>query len=184
MPITPDLLYSFGPQASYLYSNLAGTLYAPVADWVFHQGTVDVYYAWDVLTAACMLQGLELCTIEHDLQVAAVTGGLGQGATVVINQTQAADVLVGGRSAGREVLSSREDAEDLDLELGMGNVSPGAALAAAEAIARAATKQGMHLVDQKGVDVSEHLSVVKTVSAVVDVDLQEFKKLILNAFRR
>lgn len=180
VPITPDLLYSFGPQASYLYSNLAGTLYAPVADWVFHQGTIDVYYAWDVLTAACMLRGPELCTIQHDLQVAAVTGGPGQGATVLTNQSRVTAGADG--SVGRGILKSEGEAAEADSE--WQSASPGAALAAAEAIARVAAKQGMHVIDQKGVDVSEHLSAVKTVSAVMDVDLQAFKKLVLDAFRR
>jgi hypothetical protein len=47
VPITPDLLYSFGPQGAYTYSALAGTLYAPVVSWVFNTPTAsDPYFAW------------------------------------------------------------------------------------------------------------------------------------------
>lgn len=61
VPITPDLVYSFGPQAQHLYSLLAGTFYAPVVNWVFSTPG-DPYYAWDALTAACMMQP-SLCKV-------------------------------------------------------------------------------------------------------------------------
>jgi hypothetical protein len=39
----------------------------------------------DVLTAACMLDGLlELCQIEHEYDVAAMLAGPGQGATILV----------------------------------------------------------------------------------------------------
>jgi hypothetical protein len=54
VPITPDLIYSFGPQAAYTYSALAGTLYAPVVSWVFNTPTAsDPYFAW----VSTVLQG-------------------------------------------------------------------------------------------------------------------------------
>jgi hypothetical protein len=54
VPITPDLVYSFGPQAHHTYSSLAGSFYAPVVNWVFSTPG-EPYYAWDALTAACMM---------------------------------------------------------------------------------------------------------------------------------
>jgi hypothetical protein len=63
VPITPDLVYSFGPQAHHPYSSLAGTFYAPVVNWVLSTPG-EPYYAWDALTAACMMDP-PLCKASH-----------------------------------------------------------------------------------------------------------------------
>lgn len=66
VPITPSFVRAFGPQSlSSLRSQLAGTLYAPAVEWVAAQA--EPYYAWDVLTASCMLAqqaGERLCTVR------------------------------------------------------------------------------------------------------------------------
>jgi hypothetical protein len=64
IPITPDLVYSFGPQAHHLYSLLAGTFYAPVVSWVYTTPG-DPYYAWDALTAVCWMEP-SLCQVWVD----------------------------------------------------------------------------------------------------------------------
>lgn len=61
VPITPDLVYSFGPQSHHLYSLLAGTFYAPVVSWVYTTPG-DPYYAWDALTAVCWMEP-SLCKV-------------------------------------------------------------------------------------------------------------------------
>lgn len=62
MPITPDLVYSFGPQADYLFSALAGTFYAPVVNWVYSTPG-DPYYACEYRTvlAGCTQEGRPCC---------------------------------------------------------------------------------------------------------------------------
>lgn len=66
VPITPDFVYSFGPQASYLYSALAGTFYAPVVTWAASASVPgEPYYAWDALTVACMMQPT-LCEVGNE----------------------------------------------------------------------------------------------------------------------
>lgn len=62
VPITPDLVYSFGPQADYLFSALAGTFYAPVVNWVYSTPG-DPYYACEFRTvlAGCTQEGRPCC---------------------------------------------------------------------------------------------------------------------------
>jgi hypothetical protein len=194
----------------------------------------------DVLTAACMLDGSELCQIAHELEVAAVLAGPGQGATVLVDtasrqQQEAsrtrqltggfdADEVHGGvqsqvqsevqqASAGMQrefhVLLQEGLAFDVHGASAEQRIAAAAALAAASAArgsggdiltssssssksnSAASASNGGHfhykggvLRDKAGVDVSKHLSEVKRVSAVMNVDPQEFKRYLLTAFRQ
>jgi hypothetical protein len=73
--ITPDLVYSFGPQAHHLYSLLAGTFYAPVVSWVYTTPG-DPYYAWDALTAVCWMKP-NLCKVGGSRPVRPTSKGNG-----------------------------------------------------------------------------------------------------------
>lgn len=79
VPVTPDLLYRFGPQAAYKYSVLAGTIWSRVVSWVYERPD-EPYYAWDTLTAACVMQP-DLCHRVDNVEVYAVLAGESQGRT-------------------------------------------------------------------------------------------------------
>ncbi|GLI62085.1 hypothetical protein VaNZ11_004500 [Volvox africanus] len=84
VPVTPDLIYRFGRQAEYLYSVLAGTIWSKVISWVYER-PLEPYFAWDTLTAACLLSR-ELCARVDDLVSYAVVSGPSQGRVVAANQ--------------------------------------------------------------------------------------------------
>eukprot|EP00775_Hariotina_reticulata_P012058 gene12058-12200_t len=158
VPITLDLIYSFGPQAGHLYSALAGTLWAPAVIWESLASPTDPYCAWDTLTAACMLDGPELCAIEHGLEVAAVMSGPGQGATVLLHDSghlaSHAEGTLGQQN--KQEQDAAEQQQSADGLLPSKAVAPGTA----------------------------HMSVPKMVSAVVDVDPAEFKRYLLQSFQQ
>ncbi len=63
---------------------LAGMVWSSVINWVYE--TPDVpYYAWDALTAACLLQP-GLCVREDDVSTYAVLSGPSQGRTVEVGK--------------------------------------------------------------------------------------------------
>lgn len=136
-----------------------------------------------------MLDGSELCEIEHGLDTAAVLSGPGQGATVLLDTTQQQRQLVAATEA-----AVQQDPLAVQEGLGFDVESASAAerIAAASALAAAAAARGIQnyqhngaaLRDLAGVDVSGHLSAVKRVSAVVNVDPQEFNRYLLQAFRQ
>ncbi|KAG2429404.1 hypothetical protein HYH02_014060 [Chlamydomonas schloesseri] len=80
VPVTPELIYRLGRQARYRYSALAGTVWSRVVTWVYDRPN-EPYYAWDTLTAACVLQP-DLCEKLYDVQSYAVVAGASQGRTV------------------------------------------------------------------------------------------------------
>jgi hypothetical protein len=196
-----------------------------------------------------MLDGSELCQIEHKLDVVAVLAGPGQGATVLVDsaaqhqqqqQQQQEEFesntrrLTGSPAEVHEVHGRVQSQVQSDaqqayagmweefqalLEEGLAfdvqgataeqRIAAAAALAAASAArggngdnlltsssssssqSAASTLNGGHfhykggvLRDKAGVDVSKHLSEVKRVSAVMNVDPLEFKRYLLTAFRQ
>jgi hypothetical protein len=193
-----------------------------------------------------MLDGSKLCQIEHELDVAAVLSGPGQGATVLVDSaaqkqqqhqrqqqaesrsrhlTGSADAKVHGtvqsqvQSEVQQASAGMQGEFQALLEEGLAfdvqgatteqRIAAAAALAAASAArgsggdiltsssggsssdSAASTLNGGHfhykggvLRDKAGVDVSKHLSEVKQVSAVMNVDPQEFKRYLLTAFRQ
>ncbi|KAG2493866.1 hypothetical protein HYH03_008082 [Edaphochlamys debaryana] len=81
VPVTPDLVYRFGPQSDSRYSVLAGIIWSKVISWVYERPH-EPYYAWDTLTAACVLRP-GLCEVEETVETYAVTEGRSQGRTAL-----------------------------------------------------------------------------------------------------
>jgi hypothetical protein len=197
-----------------------------------------------------MLDGSELCQVQHNLDAAAVLAGPGQGATVLVDaaaqqqqqqQKQKHDEQVHSGSTScqpavsddvdfqsqvqaelhskvqeatsgiqEEFLALLEEGLAFDVQAASAEqrIAAAAALAAASAArgssgdilttassssssSSAGSLNGGHfhykggvLRDKAGVDVSRHLSEVKRVSAVMNVDPQEFKRYLLAAFRQ
>jgi purine nucleosidase len=73
VPVTPDLIYRFGRQANHLYSVLAGTVWSRVISWVYERPD-EPYFAWDTLTAACLLSP-GLCKREENVSTYTVVTG-------------------------------------------------------------------------------------------------------------
>jgi purine nucleosidase len=98
VPITPEFVLQFGPQYHHLYSNLAGTIYATIASWPYE--TPDMtYFAWDVLTAACLMEE-GLCEVDTFVATQATLSGPSQGRTTLLGRHPSADAC---RAAAVEV---------------------------------------------------------------------------------
>jgi purine nucleosidase len=65
VPMTVDFVYAFGQQCGYILSELVGQMWAPAVAWTLISPE-DPSYAWDVVTAVCMLNE-GVCHVEHDL---------------------------------------------------------------------------------------------------------------------
>lgn len=96
VPVTPDLIYRFGRQADHV---LAGTIWSRVVSWVYERPD-EPYYAWDTLTAACVI-GPQLCEREDGVLTFAVVSGPSQGRTALAAGTEcAAETCTGGVGGG------------------------------------------------------------------------------------
>lgn len=123
VPVTPELLYGFGPQAQMMYSNLAGSMWASVMSWVQDSSQGAPYYAWDTLTAACYLaQGQGLCQTQLNVQTRVCVGGESRGRTVLVDP-EALDV--GPRGGREEVVGGESHAARQLWMSGTHSVCPG-----------------------------------------------------------
>ncbi|KAG2431521.1 hypothetical protein HXX76_009535 [Chlamydomonas incerta] len=109
VPVTPDLIYRFGRQARHRYSVLAGTVWSRVVTWVYDRPH-EPYYAWDTLTAACVLQP-DLCEKLYDVESYAVVGGASQGRTVPLAPSPDAVARTAGGGGDKGSCAVAPDAE-------------------------------------------------------------------------
>ncbi|PNW79335.1 hypothetical protein CHLRE_09g411500v5 [Chlamydomonas reinhardtii] len=189
VPVTPDLIYRFGRQSRYRYSVLAGTVWSRVVTWVYDRPD-EPYYAWDTLTAACVLQP-DLCDKLYDVQSYVVVAGASQGRTVPLAPSpEAAAAAAGGGEKGSCVAAAP------DVETGMagrtgvkdGEEGVQSAVEAARMLAEVtgagaaeATTGGQRPGQQQGEQ--QQRSGSRGVTVVRHVDAEDFYTFVLNALR-
>eukprot|EP00195_Chlamydomonas_chlamydogama_P007558 CAMPEP_0202907354 /NCGR_PEP_ID=MMETSP1392-20130828/42187_1 /ASSEMBLY_ACC=CAM_ASM_000868 /TAXON_ID=225041 /ORGANISM="Chlamydomonas chlamydogama, Strain SAG 11-48b" /LENGTH=413 /DNA_ID=CAMNT_0049596191 /DNA_START=200 /DNA_END=1441 /DNA_ORIENTATION=+ len=176
VPITPDHVYSYGPQADMPFSLLAGTMYSTVLS--YNASSFHLYYAWDALDAACMLSAGQVvpdrvseqymlpCWVEEGLATEVVLRGESQGAILLLNNssttgstggTAEGEVQDGKRSAhGCSGTDNGADGDDAEVE-----VSSGAKACAGGSRSR-----------------------VKRIAAVTRVQQEDFYRFVLESFKQ
>ncbi|KXZ42829.1 hypothetical protein GPECTOR_115g323 [Gonium pectorale] len=175
VPVTPELLYRrvFGLQSQYRYSVLAGTIWSRVITWVYERPLMP-YYAWDTLTAACVMKP-DLCPRTEGVQSYAVVTGPSQGRTAPAG-------AAGAAAAGTATVPAVAcDAVNLTCTATASALAAGSDRASAAA-GLAAAVAGL-LEEGGGAEGPVEVSTTRAVSVVKHVDAEAFYSFVLESLR-